>query len=170
MVKGGNLLVRKSYVDLYDLWMKNKDVYIGGNPGIGKSCFLTYVLYRLSQLNARIILHTVWKKKMFLFSGRFIALFVNDNDEGVFTLREPDKFMEDPNNFYLVDGVHPEGAAAKTLLVTSPRREIYRDFQKLEKVATFFMPIWTFEEIKEARVSHKSLLNDFRHCVFRISV
>uniref|UniRef100_M4BZQ1 RxLR effector candidate protein n=1 Tax=Hyaloperonospora arabidopsidis (strain Emoy2) TaxID=559515 RepID=M4BZQ1_HYAAE len=52
--------------------------------------------------------------------------------------------------FYVVDGVRPSLYVAKTLLVTSPRAEIWQKFEQ-GSCEMLFMPVWTPEEIFRCR-------------------
>ena len=52
--------------------------------------------------------------------------------------------------FYVVDGVRPSLTTAKTILVTSPRTEIWKKYDQ-EGCKRLYMPVWTQEEIFRCR-------------------
>uniref|UniRef100_M4C4W8 RxLR effector candidate protein n=1 Tax=Hyaloperonospora arabidopsidis (strain Emoy2) TaxID=559515 RepID=M4C4W8_HYAAE len=55
-----------------------------------------------------------------------------------------------PETFYVVDGVRPSLYVAKTILVTSPRTEIWKKYDQ-ESCKRLYMPVWTQEEIFRCR-------------------
>ena len=62
------------------------------------------------------------------------------------------QYYDNPLTWYLVDTVPDPGQLkAVTILVTSPRRDNYREFSKYERVETFYMPVWNLEEISFCR-------------------
>ena len=53
--------------------------------------------------------------------------------------------------FYLVDGVEPSHCDANTILVTSPRKEIWHKYFQRNGAKFLCMPVWTEEEIYRCR-------------------
>jgi len=49
--------------------------------------------------------------------------------------------------WFIVDGHDPGDLPAKTIVISSPNRRLYKDFEKQNNVTTRFMPVWTWEEI-----------------------
>jgi hypothetical protein len=55
--------------------------------------------------------------------------------------------LDDPNTRYLVDSIEPEDHNAKILVVASPFFGHTNNFRKRFSTATWYMPIWTYDEI-----------------------
>ena len=113
-----------------------------GNPGIGKSMFLLYMLVKLVAQKETVVYDPFWDKKSFLFSAG--TMKIGELEDFVFEL-------SNASTWYLVDGKEPAFQEAKTLLVSSPNPKNYKEFHKLNTVKRLFMPIWTWEEIQECK-------------------
>eukprot|EP00891_Asterochloris_glomerata_P008663 jgi/Astpho2/8663/fgenesh1_pg.00127_%23_1_t len=56
--------------------------------------------------------------------------------------------------WYLVDGICPEDAeGARTLLVTSPDRQVYKEAIKRDNFKIIYMPVWSLEELEKCRTA-----------------
>jgi hypothetical protein len=117
-------------------------IAIIGNPGIGKTHFLSYVLFQLKKLGVTVLYQTKTKDSYYLFSST--GVLVGNSFE---FLEE----LSDSNNWYLVDGIPPTEQYAFTLLATSPRKDNYKEFLKLGASTQRWMPVWSFEECEECR-------------------
>ena len=151
------LYVRQAYSDLHKLihgTYSNRQALIIGNPGIGKSFFCLYELYRLLQE---------------LIERNCGGLIVYDNIPlGVFMILSPDGLIEagdrrcvsntelGTNSYYLYDAgtrknETPFIMRAKTIVFSSPAEQNYRDYVKCYEpgpnLVTLYMPIWSWEEI-----------------------
>lgn len=72
-------------------------------------------------------------------------------DGSVFgSLGMPDECC-DNLNWLIIDAQTPPLAGARTILLTSPRRERFKEFANLEYVRTVCMPLWDTEEILALR-------------------
>jgi hypothetical protein len=120
------------------------NVVILGNPGIGKSYF-GYLL--------------VW----YLVNQGITVVYENRSSLDVCVLITPDSvergstesfhpYLGLSTTFYIVDGVTPRSVLAKTILITSPKREIWYPFRKQQNPSVVHMPVWTWEEIMACRV------------------
>ncbi|GBC18883.2 hypothetical protein GLOIN_2v1453101 [Rhizophagus irregularis DAOM 181602=DAOM 197198] len=67
------------------------------------------------------------------------------------------EYLDDPEVWYIVDGQHPTEYDAKTIVVSSPEKSHYKDFDKWGKKLVRYMPVWKFEEINKCR---EKLFND----------
>lgn len=140
------LLVRKCYVDLQEVVFDDKinKLRIVGNPGIGKTFFGYYLLYLLAKKNETIVYDNFNETDPIVFEGGKRA-FTSDSDA-----IKP--YLRNSAVWYIADGHQPKDVNAKTILITSPKKERYWDFDKYTGVVTArFMPVWSWEEIKQCR-------------------
>jgi len=63
----------------------------------------------------------------------------------------PRGVLIDAGVYYLVDALNPGVIAAKTLLVTSPRLDLYKDFKNRIGTTRVWMPVWDVQEIESCR-------------------
>lgn len=140
--------VRASYVGLWNAINQPRPLdqfLVRGNPGIGKTFFLAYVMWQLAQRgNAAVLYHSVHHhNRAYLLSpdGTVAALHVDDIDN----LEPP----EGSELWYLVDSVMPvlDLPATKVVMVSSPGRQAaYKDYAQ-EFTVKLFMPVWTKDEL-----------------------
>jgi hypothetical protein len=124
---------------------------ITGTPGIGKSLFLIYLLWKLVKEGNRVLLiyhpfniYYDGKGGVFGFASKHLPL---DND---------DSFWND-TLWCLFDAKFKKEAdlgefpleLCKFILSTSPRREMVNDFKKPPEPLEFYMPTWTEAELEE---------------------
>ncbi|CAB5384017.1 unnamed protein product [Rhizophagus irregularis] len=61
-------------------------------------------------------------------------------------------YLHKENTWYIIDGKKPYNASvAKTILISSPMKSHYHDFDKGDSVNIRIMPVWTWEEINYCR-------------------
>jgi hypothetical protein len=147
---GSRLYIRQDYKNLFELTMArirggSRGMAILGTPGIGKSMFSFYVLWRLCQeypdgvfvydrLNRPVLM---FHRQTVLRSGSYFG-FIDE--------------LEKKSTWYLVDGKPPMHVQAKTLLFTSPRKHNFHEFLKrVNEVDQAYMPVWSLEELQNAR-------------------
>jgi hypothetical protein len=99
---------------------------VRGIPGIGKSSFALYCLWRLVTQEKRHVLYDYPKG---LDDSETLEIGSGPRDEAV----------------YIADGLKPRKVAGIRLLVTSPRQEFFEEFKK--DAQSFFMPEPTDEEM-----------------------
>uniref|UniRef100_A0A6B2L3H8 Uncharacterized protein n=1 Tax=Arcella intermedia TaxID=1963864 RepID=A0A6B2L3H8_9EUKA len=141
--------MRSSYLKIFskmeeEISLRNTRFLILGNPGIGKSCFLFYlmevlirfqlaktiVLYRKSDLG-RIYCYSDRQLRTVSLSDPYLAIYLSH-----------------PKTWYLVDSIPDPGKVnAITVNVASTRLDNYREFKKYPNVVTFYMPVWNLLEI-----------------------
>ncbi|KJE97935.1 hypothetical protein CAOG_009152 [Capsaspora owczarzaki ATCC 30864] len=150
---GSVLMVRSCYYGLFDAIInslanaEHKNSWIvTGNPGIGKTFFSAYFVYRLFQQHPQLTV--VYEPAQ---PGSDIRYRLQPNltvHTGSIPLQSfSDQLSNlDPRTWYLVDG-HPAGIYnAYTLLVTSPRKDILKELQK-DSNPKMFMPVWSWDEL-----------------------
>ncbi|PKC69765.1 hypothetical protein RhiirA1_503530, partial [Rhizophagus irregularis] len=134
---------------------------ITGNPGIGKTYFGYYLLYLLAQKDVTIVYDNHHETKPIIFEGNNAYV---SNSDGI------DVYLRKPAVWYIVDGKEPKDVKAKTILICSPKKNHYKNFDKYEGVVTIrYMPTWKWEEIArcrkelyEKKVSNKKARDCFR--------
>ncbi|CAG8608911.1 7853_t:CDS:2 [Paraglomus occultum] len=154
VIKRQALYVRQSYVDLYKVLIRATDAgdktsldyypkyLLTGTSGIGKSCFLAYLLIEL-------LLH---RDVVVIFQppdGELVYCFEGLEQLGVGRLSEFMHHLNSVETWYLVDSVTGVwDLRAITVIAMSPN-SIANDKFELEKtiVNTYHMPPWTMEEL-----------------------
>ena len=152
------LYIRESYKDLFNIIWKNqksKDLTkrlhrmaITGTPGIGKSVFLFYVMWRLANMKTTktVILHRRAHK-------RRIYIFQNEGCWRTRKISDIDDLLDDPKTWYLTDALKPppEERDSITILVSSPAGKYYETFIKYPGTAPlYYLPTWSLEELNIA--------------------
>ena len=152
------LYIRKGYEDLFTIICKNleeKDIEkrltgmaITGTPGIGKSMFLFYILWRLANMETTkaVIIHRQFER-----GG--IYVFQSSGCWETFNYSDVAGLLKDDSTYtwYLTDALEPPPARVKavTILVSSPARKYYSTFLPLSLVAPlYYLPIWSLEELQ----------------------
>jgi hypothetical protein len=148
------LFVRDFYAGLWegplasgdpDCTSKLRKFIIRGNAGIGKSAFGAYMLWRAVQAG-RTVVYTSDKVEFsfILHSGGRVEVF----DAGQLMQRAKGT-LGDSSTVFICDGIKPAFASAFTVLITSPKRERYREFFKLQDCELLTVPVFFRHEIKD---------------------
>lgn len=158
-----SLYIRESYKDLYEIICKNLKLsghrrchrrchrmVITGTPGIGKSMFLFYILWRLSKINTTktVILHRQADEgKIFIFQGNRCWTTCDEEDIS--------ELLSDKTAWYLTDDLldpPEEIVKATTILVSSPDHKHYKEFLRCSNTAPLhYLPVWCITELRIAR-------------------
>ena len=168
-----HVYVRQSYVDLVGIIMKTAETaapshedaakrvqaLIRGTPGIGKSVFLTFLLWSIIQHHRGKDISIVYRHgptnvlALVNLSSEDVHCFVMKNDDIA-----PDdavhRVVRTPNNWVLLDAcIHIGGpnSVAHTVMVTSPRATLYNDYAKHCGGEKLFMPVWEWAELSDCR-------------------
>lgn len=109
-----------------------------GNPGIGKTYFGYFLLLFLAHSGATVIYESYLQKE-------YLYLLTPN---GVFTATRGSLYhlFMPPETFYIADGITPVDFPAKTILLTSLRRDIWHQFSK-SSCHLRYMPVWSEEEL-----------------------
>lgn len=177
------LLVRKSYIDLFETILKYHHILVTGNPGIGKSMFMVYVIFRLRKIDKKekIFIVGVSKTSSYFFIKDDVVHYCEESE----ALKEFIKLSKDKEGkdiYYLFDcgtngTLRPLPAIAlgskKSIVFSSPDMKNYRDYQKdcishvRQKGVVLYMPTWSLLEINdflsigEALVDRKTVMERF---------
>ncbi|KAF0696107.1 Aste57867_13115 [Aphanomyces stellatus] len=144
-----SVFVRPCYDELFKLLLKdieerNQSVGITGNPGIGKSLFYAYCVFRLTQepILGRILIANCADKYAVFEAGEF---------RYVASTKELLGFMDNDNVIRLIDGRSNNLFCwtGVSILFTSPGYSDYKPFLKSTNVQ-YVMPPWTQKELSIA--------------------
>eukprot|EP00804_Cyclotella_cryptica_P009190 CCRYP_003240-RB/>CCRYP_003240-RB protein AED:0.12 eAED:0.27 QI:82/0/0/1/0/0/2/0/567 len=153
LISLNRLYIRECYVKIASSILQVSGIHkaiIFGTPGIGKSLFLIYLLWRLVKERKRVL---------FLYGSCPIYY---DGNGGVFQCSSDRLPLDDDYSFWndtlwcLFDAKDKKDfhlmqlpSHRSTFIVsTSPRREMVNDFKKPPAPQVFYMPIWTEDELE----------------------
>ena len=153
------LYVRQCYQDVFKLLLEFIDIgrkkfAISGTPGIGKSLFFVYILYRLledrSQKNlslnpVRIVYHAENQFCCYDLEKLIVTNLAPTQDEA-------DKFLFQTDTLYILDGktnYYPSSCIA--LFIASPRSDHFQHFVNQTKAMSWYFPVWTLNELVTCR-------------------
>ncbi|EGG20063.1 hypothetical protein DFA_07180 [Cavenderia fasciculata] len=151
--KYNKIYVRDCYIPVYDIISNHQALHgqgsivlVKGNPGIGKSVFLFYYLYRKrSDPLVKSIIYDVVDAPVYHFTyTEDGSPIVHQGDRSSFKdiLLRPDS-----SSLYLVDGQRPLPSKRPTLIVSSPNKSNYEEYMKDGKTSRIIMPLWSSLEI-----------------------
>eukprot|EP00842_Homolaphlyctis_polyrhiza_P001295 jgi/Hompol1/2166/HPOL_005862-RA len=126
---------------------KSPHLVILGNPGIGKTYFGYVLLLHLARSNATVVYQSGKEGQRYLFSAD--GVFKGNMDD--FSL-----YLDEASTFYIADGCKPVDVQAKTILLSSVRRDVWYKFSD-DHCAIRYMPVWSQDEIELCR---KALFDD----------
>jgi Crinkler effector protein N-terminal domain len=148
-----NLYIRESFRTIaseISLGITSKKAIITGTPGIGKSLFLIYLLFKFVKERKRVLIiyhpsniyydenGNVFEFNHGDFPPTYDYSFWNDSLWCLFASKFKDKTQL---------GALPIGRCM-FILSTSPRREMLNDFRKPPDPQVYYMPTWTKGELK----------------------
>ncbi|CAB4397364.1 unnamed protein product [Rhizophagus irregularis] len=144
------LFIRNCYKDLFQTVLKPeiRNLRISSSLGIGKPFFGYYLLYDLLKKDRTIVyeLHTMKSSVILFKEGK--GFYLNE----IFNHKIIRNYLHKENTWYIIDGKKPYNASvAKTILISSPMKSHYHDFDKGDSVNIRIMPVWTWEEINYCR-------------------
>jgi len=160
------LFVRPFYEGCYEGVLKSLDsggsarfrkFTIIGNAGIGKSAFGAYVLWRAVQARRTVIYVSDKVDDAFILhgDGRAESFIKADFDVRTRFVRK------DAATVLICDGMKPPVVSAFTLLITSPVRERWKEFNKMSDALRLFFPVFSRAEMGDMlRSCFPQLLTD----------
>jgi hypothetical protein len=140
------LYIRKCYRDLAKIAFNKKTkkrLRISGNPGVGKTLFGYYLIYLLAQKN----IVTLYDHH----ASKTVLIFDKHNVFRTSSIEVIESYQRNADVWYIVDGKIPVKANARTILLCSPRKDLYREFDKLGLSTIRYMPVWERKEIDDCR-------------------
>lgn len=152
------LYIRKCYREVFDLILekinqKKSSFTISGTPGIGKSLFFVYILYRLIKdlpinslsLKPNLIVYQV--------GSSFRCFDLQRMNVTVLLRIDAEMFLQKSDTLYIIDGgtSEPQLSKCTTLFISSPSSKSYKEFVKQKSALEWFFPVWTLDELKTCR-------------------
>jgi len=135
---------------------------VTGNPGIGKSRSMAYMLRLLLSKGKTVIYETRKDTTAFAFipqeDGKYKVWSCGEFKPSSCTA------LMNPNNYYLIDPDLPQqivNVSAHTILSVSPNRQHFKEFNKRSNTLKWIMPIWKKEELKSLQKYFKMTDNEF---------
>ncbi|XP_004342606.1 hypothetical protein CAOG_08005 [Capsaspora owczarzaki ATCC 30864] len=151
---GSDLMVRDCYSGLFDEITAPKFAtqlrwVVTGNPGIGKTFFSGYFIYRLLQQNPQLTI--VYEPAQQDTKNRYLLQPDGTVLSGVYS--PADNFVDEcfrtrrDDVWFIADGHTPTFYGnARTLLVTSPCSNFDKKLLK-EYASKLYMPVWSWNEL-----------------------
>jgi hypothetical protein len=137
---------------------------ISGSPGIGKSCFCLFLLWKLRVLG----IEGKYAPRSVLYRPQGEDEYVHFRHDGTCSrlVKSSDSWrllFSNPRTFVITDAVEPPlGKSALSVLVTSPKRQVYWSFGKQEFSTFRYFPVFSWEEMQQCRETsfHASVRKD----------
>ena len=144
-----SIYIRKSYLDMHELIWDNKfktSTVVVGTPGIGKSVFAVYELYRALKDGKRVVFQHV--------PSRVTYVFQPGSGVEVYSLEPPLDAISDKATLHFYDAgtrISERMFILKAQLVvfSSPGNSQFADLRK-SNARFFHMPAWSLQELKLA--------------------
>jgi hypothetical protein len=145
------MYVRSCYAELFEACRPLDDAVILGTPGIGKSTAVFYFLWRLLNDDENAITTVVYRPQQIDDDVYFVF-----RRGGRATRASAAGVRELPDNssvLQVFDGSTPLHTHTKrrTWLVSSPRKDVWGQWQKQTSARVFYMPTFSLEEIQRCR-------------------
>jgi hypothetical protein len=155
------LYVRKCYEDVFDLLLERisrgfKSFAISGTPGIGKSLFFVYILYRLMGDFRAKTLSLKPNRVVYHIGSAYECFDLQQQVVTTISKRYAEILVREQDTFYVIDGrtSEPLASSCVVLFISSPRSELYKNFVKQKMAKEWFIPVWTLAELQTCQ----------RHC------
>ena len=120
-------------------------VILCGNPGIGKSAFGMYALFRALRDGRTVVYASAKSGEYLVFEGGAVHEVMSLRD---FYARE---LLANPETVLICDNMVPPVCNAFTLLVTSPGKDRWHEFYKEMDCTMLFFPVFTLDEMRACR-------------------
>lgn len=121
-----------------------------GTSGIGKSFSFLYMLWQLARARK-----TCWYKCPMYGGGNWLVFTFVDGVPVVQLGHTSDSFMiasAYPGNVFVYDSCEKVDLMnALTIVISSPKRTRYQDFEKSGGVERRYLPVWTLDELEACR-------------------
>ncbi|KAL6066770.1 Death domain-containing protein [Balamuthia mandrillaris] len=153
------LIVRECYPRIFELSQRlakqrrggGGGVVFSGNPGIGKSWFLNYTLWRLLQQKKTVLVESVAREKVWLFKEGQVQEASLENTKQIVELFQT--VENDTDAWYLFDPCgdiprEPKQMLPFTVVAASPNPQHYKQFYKRTR-NKYYTPCWPWEELKK---------------------
>ena len=137
-LSSSTLFVRDFYPSFYDEYVgdykRSSKLIIFGTPGIGKSAFGNYCIYRALRDGKKVVYRT---------SKINSHWYIYENNSVSYTVEMPSTLLEDFKTVvYISDSVYPYYFDCPTILITSPKKEIWSSFNDADSTQMKFFGVW----------------------------
>jgi hypothetical protein len=148
-LESNKLFVRNIYPRFYEDYIssykKGTKIILSGTPGIGKSSFGLYCIYRGLKDGKSVLYHSTKQ-----LGG--VLLFTSTSSRYI----SYDEFLKlarvDDNILYIADGIKPLVCRTPTILITSPNRDVWFQYSKEPKVEEKKFGIFSLSEMHLLRL------------------
>lgn len=161
------LYVRKCYVDVFHLLLGQievggKSFAISGTPGIGKSLFFVYILYRLMDDFRTKTLSLKPNRVVYQVGSAYHCFELQQQLVTELSKLEAAVVVREQDTFYVIDGrpSEPLLSSCVALFISSPRSEWYKEFVKQKMAKDWYFPVWTLAQLQACQ----------RHCYPDLSI
>jgi len=120
-------------------------VVVCGNPGIGKSAFGMYALFRALKDGRAVVYASAKQLQYYVFEGGHV--FAIDS------LKAVPHLLSMSDTVLICDSLTPPLCNAFTMMVTSPRKERWHEYDKEMDCQMFFFPVFSMAEMRACRDS-----------------
>jgi hypothetical protein len=158
------LMIHKCYRHLLALIVNDNNLIrkliITGNPEIGKTYFGYLLLYDLIRRHQTVIYDSHCTEHVIVFDHtdqRRVFCLYNRVRDDTYQIRI---YLDNAKNWYIVDSKSPNKAFAKMILICSPKKSIYKEFEKLSSTTTHYMTVWSYAEISMCKTRLYGDLSD----------
>ncbi|GAM22771.1 hypothetical protein SAMD00019534_059460 [Acytostelium subglobosum LB1] len=152
-----SIFIRDSYIKMKNLILSSPDftILITGNPGIGKSFMLIYLLFILAKSTTRtLVLHSSHINGVLLFTYN-PATKKRDVTKYAEAI-QIESILMDPATIYLIDSVHYDQqikCKSSGLMVSSPNPEKYKEYLKRDlNKQKYWMNPWSIDEVNIVKI------------------
>lgn len=148
---GPSMYVRDCYRGLYDTLATRSHAVLLGTPGIGKSTAALYFIWRLLHDTSR-------RPRVIIYRPQLLrnkcVIFERDGGVKIMSVTSIDALpVVSEHVLEIYDGVKPEDIypARRILVISSPRKDVWGDFQKQMAAARLYMPTFSLSELLRCR-------------------
>ena len=149
------IYVRKCYRDVFDLLLKSikmKSFAISGTPGIGKSVFFVYILYRLMKDFEEKTLSLRPNRIVYQRATEYTCFNLENQTAVELEHLEAKALVRQQDTLYIIDGqTTPMSSSCIALFISSPRSQQYKEFVKQKMAKQWYFPVWTLEELQSCQ-------------------
>ena len=121
---------------------------VRGTPGVGKSMFgLFFAWAHMQQSGAGAVVYDYVSEQT-----QKLRVIVEGGAARVVAASPFERLLDNPTTLYIADGTPPSPSACRTLVVTSPKRGVYKEWLKERAgVAKLYLPPFTADEMERCR-------------------
>ncbi len=116
---------------------------------VGKSAFGSYLLFRAVRAQRTVVYHSAKLVTAWIFFSNGSVEEV-ENIYASYTVRQ---LLQEYSTVFISDSITPKCVPAFTVLIASPRRERWFEYQKETDCARLFFPVFSWKEIVQLQAA-----------------